>query len=70
MIKLLTKPYPFLFSLKKALIIAITVGVVSGYLNSIRLDESFANQYLILPKLQVSYIFGFIVFFSIILILT
>ena len=69
MMKFLKKPYPFLFSLKKTVIIAVVVGLVSGFLNSIRLDESFANQHLTLPKIQVSCIFGVIVFFSIILIL-
>ena len=67
--KFLKKPYPFLFSLKKTVIIAVVVGLVSGFLNSIRLDERFVNQHLTLPKTQVSCIFGVIIFFSIILIL-
>ena len=69
MIKFLKKPYPFLFSFKKTVIIALIVGVVSGFLNSIRLDESFANQYLTLPRIQIAFIFGLIIFISIILIL-
>ena len=69
MIEFFKNPYPFLFSCKKTVIIAVVVGIVSGFLNSIRLDETFANQYLTLPKIQVSFIFGLIIFFSIILIL-
>ena len=67
--KFLNKSYPFLFSLKKTVIFAVIIGVVSGFLNSIRLNENFVNQHLTLPKIQVSFIFSLIVFFSIILIL-
>lgn len=67
--KILNKPYPFLFSLKRNLIIAVVVGGFVGFLNSLRLDENFVQQYLLLPKIQISYIFGLITFFSIILVL-
>lgn len=69
MIKILKKPYPFLFTLGKTVIIAVVVGLISGILNYVRLDEDFANQYLTLPKLHVSVIFGLIIFCCVILIL-
>ncbi len=59
---LLYKPYPFLFTLKRNLIIATIAAIASGFINSIRLDESFALQYLTIPKPNIPYLFGIIVF--------
>lgn len=67
MIKFLKRPYPFLFTFKKTIIIAVIVGIVSGFLNSIRLNENFVLQHLIIPKVEVSIFFGLIIFLSIIL---
>ena len=68
MLKLLTKPYPFLYSLKRNLIIAVFVGLFVALFRISISDELFASQYLILSDIQTSYIFGLITFFCVILI--
>ena len=68
MLKLLTKPYPFLFSLKRNSIVAIIVGIFIAFLNILMIDEDSTHQYFKLSKTQISYFTGLITFFSIILI--
>lgn len=68
MSKLLAKPYPFLFFLKRNLIIAILVGIFIGVLFFTLSDKEFTQQYLFLTITQKSFFYGLITFFSIILI--
>jgi len=65
MFKWFSSPYPFQFSFKRTLILALVFGLLSFGLNTLRLSETFAVQHFSLPAHCVSIGFGFIVFISI-----
>jgi len=65
MIKLLTKPYPFYFTLKRVLILAVTIGTFIGLVFYALSDQSF-SKYVVLSKTQRSFYYALITFCSII----
>ncbi len=62
----LSKPYPYLYNLKRNIIIASAVGILSIYLNHVRLnnDSMFFNN-TIIPHHYISIIVGIIVALSV-----
>ncbi len=69
MISIFNKPYPYLFTLKRNLLVAGGVGILSMYLNKIRLNDSFFFQNTIIAPNLVSIITGLIVGISIFLVI-
>ena len=69
MLNILERPYPALFTLKRNLIVAISVALVSMILNYYRLNDDFFNQNTIIPHLLVSLISGIIVGLTLMLII-
>jgi len=61
----LNKPYPFLFSLKKNLIIAIVLGLLIFIINLLAIDESYAQNSFVLSKLLICILAGLVTFFSV-----
>lgn len=60
------RPYPFLFELKRNLVIAIFVGLLVGGISYFIADEKVIKDFLIIPSLVLSGYYGLITFFSII----
>ncbi len=69
MFSILKRPYPALFTLKRNLIVAISVALVSMILNYYRLNDEFFNQNTIIPHLFISLISGIIIGLSLMLII-
>ncbi len=65
---LLFKPYPFLFSFWKNLLMAIGFGICAGFINYYRLDNAFVGEYLKTSKEITALFFSLIPFFCILLI--
>ena len=65
MFKWFSSPYPFQFSFKRNLILALVFGLLSFGINTLRLSETFAAKHFYLSAHWVSIGFGFIVFISI-----
>ena len=61
MLKLLKKPYPYLFELKRDLILAGVVSILSIYLNHVRLNDSFFYHNTIISHDYISFISGTLV---------
>lgn len=68
MIRLLSKPYPFLFSIKRNIIIAASVGILVGIISHLTSDSEIVQESLMISKTSLSVIFSLITFCSIILI--
>ena len=66
---ILNKPYPYLFTLKRNLIVASSVGLLSIYLNQIRLNDSFFYNNTILSPNIISIISGVLVGLSLFLVI-
>ena len=62
------KPYPFLFSIKRNLVIAVSVGVLIGIITYLISDDRIIQKSLIISKTSLSLLFGFITFSCIIII--
>jgi len=69
MISILNKPYPYLFTLKRNLLVAGIIGILSMYLNKVRLNNSFFFQNIIIDPNLVAIITGLNVGISIFLII-
>lgn len=65
---LLSKPYPFLFSLKRSIISAIVIGMFIGISSFYSMHKVQIYQDLIISKMEMSFSFGLITFLSIILV--
>ncbi|MCX2764010.1 LytTR family DNA-binding domain-containing protein [Aquimarina muelleri] len=68
MIRLLSKPYPFLFSTKRNVVIAVLVGLLVAITSYLTSDEKIIQESLTVSKIALSLIFSLITFSSIILI--
>lgn len=68
MFKWFTSPYPFQFSFKRNLILALVFGLLSFGINTLRLSETFAAKHFYLSAHWVSIGLGFVVFLSILLV--
>jgi len=66
---ILNKPYPYLYTLKRNLIVALSVGTLSIYLNHVRFKDSFLIDNLIISPTSISLITGLLVSFSVIIVL-
>jgi len=64
----LSKPYPYLYTLKRNLIVAASVGILSMYLNHIRLNDNFFTDNILISPTLISLLTGILVAFSIILV--
>ena len=67
MLNLLSKPYPYLFSLKRTIISSIVIGVFIGISSFFSFNGMFFQD-LIISKLEMSLCFGLITFLSIIIV--
>ena len=67
MIRLITIPYPYLFSIKRNLIIAASVGMLVGIITLIISDDGIVQKSLVITKTSLSLIFGLITFSSIVI---
>ncbi|WP_103865497.1 LytTR family DNA-binding domain-containing protein [Aquimarina sp. I32.4] len=65
-IQIIHKPYPYLFSLGRNLIIAITLGVLICVVNLMAIDENYVNENFIFSKSLVCSLAGLATFLSIV----
>ncbi len=65
----LNKPYPYLFTLKRNMLVVVSVTIISMYLNHIRLNDSYFYNNTILPPNIVSIISGILVGFGVMIVI-
>lgn len=63
--KTLNKPYPYLFTLKENIIIAIVVGLLIFIINTLAIDESYVNKNFLLSKFHICILAGLVTFLSV-----
>lgn len=67
--KIIHKPYPYLFYLKRNLIIAFALGMLIYIINVLAVDQSYVNENFVLSKPLLCILAGLMTFFSILLVL-
>ncbi|WP_024771079.1 LytTR family DNA-binding domain-containing protein [Aquimarina macrocephali] len=67
--KIIHKPYPYLFHLKRNLIIAFVLGILIYIINVLAVDKSYVDINFVLSKPLLCTLAGLVTFFSILLVL-
>ncbi|UNZ00312.1 LytTR family transcriptional regulator [Zhouia spongiae] len=67
-VSMITRPYPYLFSLKRNLFVAIFIAALIYFMNWLAIDGDYVSNNFVYPKVEVCMLAGFTTFFSILFI--